>query len=255
MNQLIIEKTDASLFTYKVVYDAGTAPNPYAGVCTLAICKPAIRSTAKGGDIVVGLEPGNSGRVIYCMQVTDKKPWDEYIELCTNSSASARMGHPEYAQVGKKVPGKITDQGDCIWYGSAVRNKVRASHSGHGLEHFVNDIEGNRFVLLSTRFWYFGKGDRFKIYLPEMPLPGRGHRSKSNKSYMDQFINSFNEQLMLKSIEGFGVMGKPDVPPEMAERSKCSRCRVEERDNDSIDEEHEIISSYLAAPSKSIANF
>lgn len=239
MKQLQFEKPDARLFTYKVVYDAGTAPNPYAGVCTLAICKPAIRSAAKVGDIVVGLAPGDSGRIVYCMQITDKMTWDEYILLCNNPAEAARTGHPEYAQMGKKVPKKEIDQGDCIWYKSTNRNEVRESHSGHGLEDFARDIEGNRFVLLSTHFWYFGKGDGFKMRLPlEMPLPGRGHRSKSNEKYKNKFIESFNEQPMPQPIEMGGIQGKPDVLPEMAERSKCSRCRVEERDNDSVDEEH-----------------
>ena len=34
------------LFTYKVMHDGGSAPNPYSELCTLAICKPAIRRVA-----------------------------------------------------------------------------------------------------------------------------------------------------------------------------------------------------------------
>ena len=29
-----------SIFRYIVAYDYGTAPRPYGGVCSLAICKP-----------------------------------------------------------------------------------------------------------------------------------------------------------------------------------------------------------------------
>ena len=41
------------LYTYCLRYDDGAAPNPYWGVCTLVICKPAIRRSAEPGDWVV----------------------------------------------------------------------------------------------------------------------------------------------------------------------------------------------------------
>jgi hypothetical protein len=34
------------LFSYTVRVDDGAAPNPFRGLCTLAICKPAIRRGA-----------------------------------------------------------------------------------------------------------------------------------------------------------------------------------------------------------------
>jgi hypothetical protein len=43
-----------TLFTYCIPYDDGAAPNPFWGLCTLAICKPSIRRVAKEGDWVVG---------------------------------------------------------------------------------------------------------------------------------------------------------------------------------------------------------
>ena len=43
------------VFSYVVMHDSGFAPNPFHGHCTLACCKPKIRSQAKAGDIVVGL--------------------------------------------------------------------------------------------------------------------------------------------------------------------------------------------------------
>ena len=38
------------LFTYVLAHDNGAAPNPFGGVCTLVICKPQIRRSAKEGD-------------------------------------------------------------------------------------------------------------------------------------------------------------------------------------------------------------
>lgn len=67
------------LYSYCLRWDDGAAPNPFWGVCTLAICKPAIRRTAKVGDWVVGLGSANSpignisDSVVYAMRVTDAK--------------------------------------------------------------------------------------------------------------------------------------------------------------------------------------
>jgi len=46
-------KPEADLYSYTVRYDDGAAPNPFNGMCTLAICKPAIRRTAAPGDATV----------------------------------------------------------------------------------------------------------------------------------------------------------------------------------------------------------
>jgi hypothetical protein len=43
-----------SLYSYCILYDDGAVPNPYWDVCTLVICKSAIRRTAKEGDWIVG---------------------------------------------------------------------------------------------------------------------------------------------------------------------------------------------------------
>lgn len=65
------------LFSYTIPVDDGAAPNPFDGLCTLAICKPKIRSRAKVGDWVAGLGSKNapsgdlSGRLVYAMKVDE----------------------------------------------------------------------------------------------------------------------------------------------------------------------------------------
>lgn len=49
-----IRAREPNIFRYIVAYDHGTAPRPYGGVCTLAICKPTIRKAARVGDWVIG---------------------------------------------------------------------------------------------------------------------------------------------------------------------------------------------------------
>ena len=60
------------LFSYIITHDAGFAPNPFWGYCTLACCKPKIRKTAQKGDWIVGLNPKAKGnKIIYAMQVKE----------------------------------------------------------------------------------------------------------------------------------------------------------------------------------------
>ena len=51
------------LYSYCLPYDDGAAPNPFWGTCTLVICKPAIRRTARVGDwIAVEMDAPRIGR-------------------------------------------------------------------------------------------------------------------------------------------------------------------------------------------------
>jgi hypothetical protein len=77
-----------TLFTYTVRVDRGSAPNPFWGICTLAICKPSIRRVAKPGDWIVGFGSKNangvdhSGKVVYAMQVHQVMTFSEYDTFC-----------------------------------------------------------------------------------------------------------------------------------------------------------------------------
>lgn len=230
---------DQRLFTYKVMFDGGTAPNPFGGVCTLAICKPAIRRVAKKGDLIVGLAPGNEGRIVYCMQVTDKKSWKDYIVLCTSNAASNQ--YFEYAGLSHKVPKSETDQGDCIWRNADLYEEVRPSHSQHaGEDDFQHDVKNGESVLLSTKFWYFGSGNQFDVRLPDdlrQIIPGRGHRSSGNQTFRDYFVRIFNETLRVHAISEYGVYGNPKNGPETKDMSECSRCRTFQKLDDREDEE------------------
>ena len=69
------------LHTYVVVTDLGIAPNPFHGVCTLAVCKPVIRRTARVGDWILGTGSkarGLQGRAVYAMQVAEILDFEAY---------------------------------------------------------------------------------------------------------------------------------------------------------------------------------
>lgn len=190
------------LYSYCLRYDDGAAPNPFWGVCTLAICKPAIRRTAQAGDWVVGTgsvrSPGGSsaGRVVYAMRV------------------SKVLSMPDYdAWTRAKRPAKVPDWtsrdhrrrlGDSIYDFSEEPPALRPSV--HGANEVRTDLSG-RNVLVSNHFFYFGNG---AVPLPERLLPivhqGRGHRSWMNEPYTDAFV-AWLERLSVSP----GVHGEPQM--------------------------------------------
>lgn len=130
------------LFTYKVDHDGGTAPNPFNGICTLAICKPRIRSVAISGDIVAGFGTGDeSNRLVYVMVVEKTLEWSEYIRYCNDELLG-------------KIPNSRNEFGDCIYEleignNKRIVRKPRINGSGHDDEDFYpKDVERgkNRFT-------------------------------------------------------------------------------------------------------------
>jgi len=226
------------LFTYKVAHDGGSAPNPYHGICTLALCKPAIRAVAEAGDVVVGFGCGaEANRIVYCMQVEASLPWEEYIRACRGDPGSIYSG-PSFAGLRKKVPVGPHDPGDCIWPKAHGYEEALDSWSGHGgPEDYERDVAGKR-VLIAHTFWYFGKVEVIRLR-PELQVivPNRGHRSNANGRYADEFVKFFNSELERLRIAGPGMLGTPALEPEKVDKQTCSRSRAEEKISDAEPEE------------------
>lgn len=86
-----------NLYSYVLRVDDGAAPNPYGGVCTLTICKPAIRRKAEPGDWIVGLGPTRApdGRnlarhVVYAMKVSRSMPFADCYRHCQQHLTAKR---------------------------------------------------------------------------------------------------------------------------------------------------------------------
>jgi hypothetical protein len=105
------------LFSYCLRYDDGAAPNPFWGVCSLAICKPAIRRVAEVGDWIVGTGSATSpignigGDVVYAMRV------DEILTMAQYDAFTL-------AELPKKIPASSSNDprrlvGDSIYDFSA----------------------------------------------------------------------------------------------------------------------------------------
>ena len=221
-----------TLYSYCLRIDDGAAPNPYWGTCTLAICKPAIRRTAKVGDWIMG--NGSKGEwdhhdisqsMVYAMEVTRVLSMEQYDTFCRTKLVQKipDWTSPDYA---RKV-------GDCIYdFGSGIEPVLRPSI--HDKNNRQTDLSGQR-VLLSTHFYYFGN--------TPVPLPRnllgivhstQGHRSHANDPYIEDFLRWVKGE----EWQGNVPLGEPQLKQRILQmkeedcRNLCSAKRREDDEND-----------------------
>jgi hypothetical protein len=214
------------LYTYCIPVDDGAAPNPYWGICTLAICKPAIRRVAGVGDWVVGTGSSQSpigniaGTVVYAMRVTTKMSMRDY-DSYTRRELRNKLPAERTADPRRRVGDSIYDfskQGAPLRGGSVHLETNRAT-----------DL-GGEYVLLSHQFVYFGDNP---MRLPAELLPivkqGQGHRSAANDPYAD----AFTAWIASLSIRFGSVLGEPQwwrVEPPSGRPGVCAERRRDEGD-------------------------
>lgn len=211
------------LFSYTIPIDDGAAPNPFNGMCSLAICKPGIRRVAEPGDWVAGLgskvAPSGdlSGRLVYAMRVEEVLSLGEYDLL-----APTRWPH--------RIPNvnsmALQDRlGDCI-YDFSGKSPVQRK-GVHDRGNIETDLGGKN-VLISRDFYYFGSK---AIPLPDHLLPIRnqtqGHRSTSNAPYFDAFVKWIRDA----APEPGQLYGWPDFILDWSAEASCDACRIREADD------------------------
>lgn len=157
--------SDPRIYRYVVRYDGGTAPNPLGGYCTLAICKPAIRRTARLGDWVVGFRSRDHERVVYAMEVAESLTFAEYWSDVRFRSRRPDDPSAPTDNIYRPRPDRVEGEAELEW----VPNEV---HDAGSLAH---DTGGKR-VLVATRFWYFGgTSPKLPTELTHLSPVGRGH--------------------------------------------------------------------------------
>lgn len=172
------------IYSYVLRYDDGAAPNPFWDICTLTICKPAIRRTAQIGDWVVGLGSRRaksndgkfhnfSGRIVYAMKITKIMSLEEYDSFCKTHLLN-------------KIPDWNNTKdwrlrmGDCIYDFSNKTNRLRKSVHYNDLKDKKDednkDIKGLN-ALLSDHFYYFGEEPiLLPLELNRIAFQNQGHR-------------------------------------------------------------------------------
>lgn len=150
-----------SVYMYAVSYDLGFAPNPFGGVCSLACCKPAIRSGAKRGDWIVGLTGTKlrpALRCVFAMQVTRTVTFDEYWTGMEFETRKSKRNGSAKKQVGDNIYHR--DDAAAPW---VQEDSVHSLEDGSQCPlNTAHDTRVNR-VLLSEWFIYFGAS------APEVP--------------------------------------------------------------------------------------
>lgn len=219
-----------TLYSYCLRYDDGAAPNPYWGVCTLVICKPAIRRVAQKGDWIVGLGSVHSpvgdisSSVVYAMKVTKVLSLQQYDQHCK-----------------RELPEKIPDWtnadfrrrvGDCIYdYAEPGKPKLRLSVHDEGNR--LTDLGGKN-AILSTQFYYFGAKP---IPLPRNLYPiihrTQGHKSHANTDHMEPFI----QWIQGSGLESNRLYGDPQLKSQIMEMADCrGACARRDHEDDDKDE-------------------
>ena len=183
------------LFSYVVRWDFGFAPNPFFGTCTLATCKPKIRSTAMVGDWIVGVGSKTQNRrgcLVYVMQVADQMTFNEY------------WADERFAQKKPNLAGAIKQAfGDNIYFRDRggrwhQRNSRHSREDGSpDPEHVRHDIETDRVLIGGTYAYWGGCGpeipSKFRDWDGQHDIsnPGRSHKCHFPCDMVRAFVDWF----------------------------------------------------------------
>jgi len=190
------------LFSYTIRIDDGAAPNPFRGMCSLAICKPMIRRVAKPGDWIAGLGSRRApsgdltARLVYAMRVDETLSLADY-----DKHAPSRW--PD--RIPNVASANLCDRlGDCIYDFSSGDPVQR--QGVHGPLNQTTDLSGKN-VLISKHFYYFGsRACPLPDHLLAICHQNQGHRSDLNAAYFQPFVE-WIEGLKLEP----GQYGWPDL--------------------------------------------
>lgn len=175
-------------YTYVVKRDVGFAPNPFGGYCTLATCKPNIRSIAKVRDWVIGTGSAKqklTGRLIFAMQVTETMNFNDYWN-------DSRFQFKKPALNGSLRQA----YGDNIYHYSPITQEWHQANSHHSNEdgsinynNLNRDTKKDR-VLISSNFYYFGKEcPILPNEFAEKICHGRGHKNIKIQQDVEMLVN------------------------------------------------------------------
>lgn len=197
-----------ALHSYVVRYDSGFAPNPFYGYCTLATCKPKIRSAAQIGDWIVGsgsksAHLSQAGRLVYAMRVEEALNWDQY-------STDARFSAKQPFRRGSRKQ----SCGDNIYFRTGPNAPWQQRDSFHSREdgsadpaHVERDTGVDR-VLVSRQFLYVGGDgpmlpDLHDVRGRSLCKSGIGHSKFDDPVFIDKFV------AWLGSLGTSGFQGVP----------------------------------------------
>ena len=209
------------LYSYKLTDDTGFAPNPFWGFLTLATCKPGIRQSRGPGDWIAGFTSATlnrdavgAERVVFLMHVDEKLTIEEYfydsrflrkVPEIKSNTASLRVGDNIYrpSKRGAIKPGDFEQIENPHHYDGK-------SNCGPA-ESKARDVSG-RFVLVSSRFVYFGR-DALEFpseYRPTIPYGMSPYGARTDDPTC---ANAFIEHVFGRA-RGRSIVGPPHTWPD-----------------------------------------
>jgi len=227
------------IYSYVLRIDDGAAPNPFWELCTLTICKPAIRRNAQIGDWAIGTGSKNtklndvktydfSDSIVYAMKITDIKTIKEYDEYCNHSLIN-------------KIPKWKTKDwrlrvGDCIYdYSKGNEPKIRKGVHNEGNR--KRDLSGQN-ALLSDHFYYFGVEARpLPKELKELIKKNQGHKKIEKLDLIEKFekwIAQFEKNKLYADPQMRWLFDREITEKEL------SACAKQHLDNDKDETEEKV---------------
>lgn len=205
----------SNLYTYVMQHDSGLAPNPFWGVCTLAVCTPNHQgSRAKSGDWIAGVSDKKRGyKLIYVMEVDERVQMNDYFEDTRFAAKKPNLGGTAQQRCGDNF---YSQDGTGRW-------TQHPNRYHEGPECLAQDTR-NPWVFVARRFWYLG---RKAIELPAEFLPmfgGRGARVSHPPELVAAFRDWVEESLKMgvnalpRDFEGDGCS-----PPSTAAMTRSMK--------------------------------
>lgn len=187
------------LLKYVLTHDSGLAPNPFFGVCSLALCTPNhMNANLTPGDWIVGHTSKSTGRrLVHAMRLMKVLGMDEYFN--------------EFPDKRPNPHGSLEQRhGDNMYFREDGRWLRLPSAEHNSVESFQQD-QGRRVYLAegADRFWYFGatnpmpEPQGFADLFPWLILDRQGFGYIRDA----ERIQAFTE--WLSSLEQSGLLGKP----------------------------------------------
>jgi hypothetical protein len=156
-----------NLYTYVMQHDAGLAPNPFWGWCTLAVCTPNHQgSRARRGDWIAGVSDKRRGyRLIHVMEVEERMHMNDYFR------------DPRFVDKKPLMTGSPQRRCGDNFYSLDNRGRwIQHPNRYHEGPRILEQDTRHPWVFISQRFWYLGRDSQ------EVPLQfrsmfgGRGAR-------------------------------------------------------------------------------
>ena len=187
------------LLSYVMTSDTGLAPNPYWGICSLALCTPNhMNAQLKPDDWVVGHSTVATGhRLIYAMRLTKVLDMTTYFHEY-KQKRPVLDGTPEQ-RCGDNF--HYFENGQWKYIPSALHCCEEEFEQDQGRQVFLAEGEDN--------FWYFGdKSLDFAAQFPSLIHNGRGISYERD----EKAIKAFSDWLQGMGVRG--CIGKPSDQPK-----------------------------------------